>query len=273
MTDRYPALFCAAGRPELLFEENDLTRTLARVGEFLVRQWGRPKAILAITSTWRTDAVTLDGAWDWRAHLAQAGLTSPSDATGALLNDPTLSMEERAVAGDLAASLLDVFPWVKTGELGLESAILPTYSALFPTMDIPLVPMSVVPLVGLRAHYEWGMALRALRDEGVLLLGLGALGENAPLVNPASETGLPAMEDFSAKLVEALAVRNDEAVIQYRDIETAPVGMPDEALILPLVTVLGASVAEPATVFNHRVTWDALAMSSALFSEHTFPHI
>ena len=68
MTDRYPALFCAAGRPELLFEENDLTRTLARVGEFLMRQWGRPKAILAITSTWRTDAVTLDGAWDWRAH-------------------------------------------------------------------------------------------------------------------------------------------------------------------------------------------------------------
>ena len=117
------------------------------------------------------------------------------------------------------------------------------------------------------------MALRALRDEGVLLLGLGALGENAPLVNPASEGGLPAIEDFSAKLVEALAVRNDEAVIQYRDIETAPVGMPDEALILPFVTVLGASVAEAATVFNHRVTWEALAMSSALFSDHTFPHI
>lgn len=273
MSTRYPALFCAAGRPELLFEDNDLTRMLTRVGDFLVSRWGRPKAIVAITSTWRTDAVTIDGAWDWRAHLAEAGLTSPSDATGAMLNDPTLSMEERAVAGDLAASLMDVFAWVRSGHLGLESAILPTYSALFPSMDIPLVPMSVVPLVGLRAHYEWGMALRALRDEGVLLLGLGSMGENAPLVNPESDTGLVAIETFSAKLVEALAVRNDEAVIQYRDIETAPVGLPDEALILPLVTLLGASVAEPATVFNHRVTWDALAMSSALFADETFPQI
>ncbi len=253
----YPALFVGAGTPFLLSEESDLSRMIERVGAMLREGWGEPAAILAVSGRWASSATSVDASAQHRPRSEVPAFEFYTE-----------SVSYRAPGAPGLADYLARESGVSiVHDRGLDTALYPVLARLFPAANVPVLPMSVVPALGMRAAYEWGMELRALREAGILLLGVGNVGFNGPLVDVLSTSGNAAIEGFASKMVEAVALRDDVAVLEYAALEAAPVAMPEVAPLLPLATVLGAAAGGRAQVFNHRVDMEALAMTSFLFAE------
>lgn len=51
-TKRMPVVFSGHGSPMIAIEHNDITEGMASVGRKVLEEYGRPKAILAISAHW-----------------------------------------------------------------------------------------------------------------------------------------------------------------------------------------------------------------------------
>ena len=88
---------------------------------------------------------------------------------------------------------------------------------LFPQADIPVVPVSIQPLLGPEHQFALGRALAPLREQGVLLVGSGSIthnlhdwgdyqdGKEAPYVRP-----------FIEWVEQRLAADDRQALFDYR---------------------------------------------------------
>jgi len=89
---------------------------------------------------------------------------------------------------------------------------------MVPNAEIPVAQLSIQPRLDPTHHYRVGRALRALREDGVMIVGSGQITHNlrAADFNARPEDGDPRVIEFTGWFEEKLAQRDIEALLDYR---------------------------------------------------------
>jgi 4,5-DOPA dioxygenase extradiol len=118
-------------------------------------------------------------------------------------------------------------------------------SLMYPEADIPVVQVSLQPMLGAPHHIALGRALSSLRDEDILVIGSGTASHNLREYYLAGrEHGAPPdwVKKFDAWVRDKALAGDVTALAAYR--ETAPFARqnhPTEEHFLPLHVALGAA--------------------------------
>lgn len=230
------SLFVSHGAPNLVLHNSAARAFLAELGTRLTR----PKAVLVVSAHFEADRPTLTSG----AHPPMI-----YDFRGF---EPELREIVYAAPGapDLAAEMAD-----RLREKGFDAALsdrgfdhgvwVPLVLA-YPDADIPVLVLSVNPGASPADHLALGEALAPFVDDGVLVIGSGALTHNlGEMVRGGFREDSPApdwVREFGEWMEERARVGAVDDLIHYR--ERAPHAVrnhPTEEHVLPFFVALGAA--------------------------------
>jgi len=231
---RLPALFLGHGSPMNALQTNAWTRGWAQLGAALPR----PRAVLAISAHWYIER---------SAVTAMAEPRTIHDFGGF---PPELFAVRYPAPGDAALAarvqrLLAPLPVSADHDWGLDHGTWSVLCHLFPQADVPVVQLSIDETQPPAFHYELGVRLRPLREEGILLLGSGDIVHNLQ----AYAWGRHPQEpydwalSFEAHVRQGVMSGEHAPLVDYPRLgRDAMLAVPTPEHYLPLLYVLGASV-------------------------------
>lgn len=243
MNAALPSIFVSHGSPMIALEPGAAGRFMQRLGPALDAAFGRPQAILAVSAHTaarapvllagaRHQAVYDFGDFDPRLNLMRY------DAPGA----PELARQAGALlqAAQIPVHTLD--------EGGLDHGIWTALRYLYPSADIPVVPLAFVPSQSPAQQFALGAALAPLAAQGVLVLGTGSITHNLRRVfaggRPANGDALPEIPEcaaFRAWMQARSAACDWDALFDYRARAPHAVDMhPTDEHLLPWFVAAGA---------------------------------
>ncbi|MEJ8548282.1 class III extradiol ring-cleavage dioxygenase [Brevibacillus borstelensis] len=174
-----PSLFLAHGAPLLAIERNQYTEALKQ----LAKELSRPKAIMIFSAHWES-CVQAVGTTEFNATIHDFG-GFPRE----------LYEIQYPAKGDpaLAAKTMQAFAKVNISAQaepvrGLDHGAWVVLRMMYPEADIPVVSLSVNPYLSPEEQYAIGKALRAFRDDGVLIIASGGTVHNFAYMNMRSDT-------------------------------------------------------------------------------------
>ena len=237
MTTAVPSAFVSHGSPTLLLEEGAAHHFLKGFSAMLPK----PKAILCVSAHWETrDPAVSTAAQPATIHdfgnFAEELFSMTYPAPGA----PELAEQTAQLLEDAGYDVS------VSHHRGLDHGAWVPLKLVYPAADIPVTQLSVQSQHGPQYHYELGQVLRPLRNDGVLILGSGAVTHNlerlfsAPLDHDAEVPGW--VNDFADWVATAVQESRTEDLLNYR--KMAPYGRenhPSEEHLLPLFVSLGAA--------------------------------
>jgi 4,5-DOPA dioxygenase extradiol len=229
-----PALFIGHGNPMNALSDNDWTRAWAALGARLPK----PRAVLAISAHWyvpgtrvTTSAAprTIHDFGGFARELFAVRYPAPGDPALAARVQHLLA--PLRVAADTA--------W------GLDHGSWSVLCHLYREADVPVVQLSIDETETPVFHYEIGVRLRALRDEGILILGSGDIVHNLHTYSWGAHPREPydwALR-FEAHVRQRLEAGDTQALVDYLAFgNDAQLSVPTPEHYLPLLYALGASL-------------------------------
>lgn len=240
MGTRMPAVFVGHGNPMNALSDNDWTRAWLSLGTRLPR----PRAVLAISAHWYLPATrvtvspaprTIHDFGGFPPELFAVRYPAPGDPALAARIQHLLA--PLAVAADTA--------W------GLDHGTWSVLCHLYRQADVPVVQLSIDETRPPDFHHELGVRLRALRDEGILILGSGDIVHNLHTYSWGAHPREPyewALR-FEAHVRRCLAAGDTAGLVNYTALgNDAQLSVPTPEHYLPLLYALGASFpAEPVS--------------------------
>lgn len=231
-----PTLFVPHGAPTFALRPGAAGAALVA----LAQQLDRPKAILVVSPHWETREPTVGSASDLETIYDFAGfprelytLTYPAHG------DVTLSQH---VATCLQAA---GYPVRIDTHRGLDHGAWVPLRMMYPSADIPVIPLSIKPHAGAAYHYALGQALAPLAAEGFLIIGTGSITHNLRDYMVCVHNNLPTPDyvpRFANWIDDQLKSSNVEALIDYRTQSSdAAQAHPTEDHFMPFFVALGAS--------------------------------
>lgn len=262
----FPALFVSHGSPMIALEPGATGAFLCRLGQTLDRDWGRPRAILAISAHTTARSPVLLGGARHEAIYDFGGFPQPLyelryDAPGS----PALAA---TVAEQLQAPVLD--------RGGLDHGIWTALRYLYPDADVPVLPLALTPMAPPAELMQLGERLQALSRDGVLVLATGSITHNLRLLMTQRPWGGPPSEEdpempesaaFRSWFADRSAQRDWEALVQYRvQAPNAVMMHPTDEHLLPWFVAAGAGGRDvaPRRIFE-AVTFGCLGMDAYAF--------
>lgn len=232
---RMPSLFISHGSPELALRETPAHQFLAGYGAALPR----PKAIVVVTAHWETsDAAVNTGSAP--ATIYDFGGFDPRLRTIRYTAPGAPDLAEQA-ARLIEASGLDV---VRDATNGWDHGVWVPLHLMYPAADIPVVQVAIQPHRSPAYHHGIGHALAALRDDGVLLIGSGALTHNLRAFRgqPVDAPVPVWVAEFRDWMTVRLEAGDHTALTDYRrQAPSAIENHPEDEHLLPLYAPLGAT--------------------------------
>jgi 4,5-DOPA dioxygenase extradiol len=241
-----PALYLSHGAPPL-FDDPVWMRQLFGWAQSMPK----PKAILIVSAHWESAPLSLSST---QAH------TTPVYDFGGFARRYYSMRYDTPDAGDLARQVLAVLPAAETVHehrgRGLDHGAWVPLKVMYPNADIPVLQMSL-PTQDPSRLLGLGARLRALRDEGVLVIGSGFMTHGLPFLTREMVAGdaVPSWSaDFDSWAAEALAAGDVEELCAYRSKAPGmPYAHPTVDHYIPLFLTLGASsdpTAAPVTTIE-----------------------
>lgn len=254
---KMPVVFSGHGSPMVALEHNAITEGMHAVGEKILRKYGKPKAILAVSGHWYVPGTYIQSAEEPKQIYDMYGFPQELyDLKYPVKGNAELTAEVQKLLGD-AVSVND--------EWGVDHGMWTVLVHMFPKADIPVVQLSVSRLLSAQESYELGRKLTALREEGILIFGSGNVVHNLSRVEWNNEGGSPAAERFNDYIREAVLHNETEKAIHYEGHPDARYAVPTPDHYLPLLYCLGASDGDQAEVFNNVCNLGSMAMTGFLF--------
>ncbi|MBR1581367.1 MAG: 4,5-DOPA dioxygenase extradiol [Selenomonadaceae bacterium] len=254
---RMPVVFSGHGDPMIALREDDVTRGMRAVGDRIISEHGKPKAILAISAHWFT-----------KEQLVQS-TNAPQQIYDMFGFPEELYRVKYPVKGDLALSyrvvkLLGERVKVDNG-WGIDHGTWTVLIHMFPDADIPVVQLSTHITAPARQLYELGRQLSVLRDEGYLIFGSGNVVHNLREIEWDNPNGSDKTLAFNRKIREAITSGDIETAINYGLLDDAKYAIPTPEHYLPLIYCLGAADGARAEVFNDVCNLGSLSMTGYFF--------
>lgn len=255
MAPKMPVLFVGHGSPMNAIEKNPFTAEW----EALAARLPRPEAILCVSAHWFTSGTRI-------VDLAAPGMIY--DMYGfpdalyrvayAAPGAPETARRTKALLGD-AAVLDDTW--------GFDHGAWSVLCRIYPQADIPVFQLSVDRNAAPATHLALGRKLRALRGEGVLILGSGNIVHNLGRVDWRMDGGYVWAGQFDRYVRDNVLNRSEENILHYER-SGVPAGLafssPDH--FAPFLYALGASdESDSVRVFNEACVMGALSMTSYQF--------
>ena len=146
-------------------------------------------------------------------------------------------------APEIAQSIADKLPKVEaTNEWGLDHGCWPMLMHLFPNADVPVFQMSIDYNRPAQYHFNLAKQLRQYRDQGLLIIGSGAIIHNLPLaINrmQAANASLFGWEEaFDNWIKEKIDTRDFQSLINYQKHELGLKAAPTPDHFVPLLYAL-----------------------------------
>jgi 4,5-DOPA dioxygenase extradiol len=127
-------------------------------------------------------------------------------------------------------------------EWGLDHGTWSVLHHLYPEADIPVVQFGLDMGLSPATHLAIGKALSPLRDEGVMIIGLGNVVHNLrAMIRAPDAPAYPWAERFDAAIRAAVEAHDDRTLAGYEGLgEDARLSVPRAEHYLPLLYPMGA---------------------------------
>ena len=257
-----PAVFVSHGSPMVALEGGPATAAWRA----LARELPAPRAVLMVSAHWETAAPAVS-ATPAPATIHDFG-GFPRPLYEIEYPAPGASWLGERVRDLLAAAGL---PAAIDRTRGIDHGAWVPLREMYPAADVPVAQLALQTQLGPAHHHRLGLALSALRREGVLIVGSGSLTHNLrDMIFGATEESprVPAyVPAFQAWIHDKVMARDVAALIDYRRLAPgAARAHPGEEHLLPLHVVLGAAgtAAMPRRI-HAGIAEGALAMDAYTF--------
>ncbi|MEZ2311656.1 class III extradiol ring-cleavage dioxygenase [Paraburkholderia sp. RCC_158] len=257
--NRLPSLFLSHGAPTLPIDPSLPSAEFAT----LSAQLPRPESVLMLSAHWgtaqpvastATKPETIHDFYGFPRQLYEIQYPAPGAAdlarrAAALLRDSGMHAGEEPHGLDHGA-------WVPM-------------LLMFPDADVPVAQLSIQPRLDAAHHFRVGRALRALRDDGVMVIGSGQITHNlrAADFSARPEDADPRVAEFTNWFEARLAARDIDALLDYRHKAPHAVLMhPTDEHLLPVFAALGAADDDYSLAIQSLGTYQrSLAMTNYVF--------
>jgi 4,5-DOPA dioxygenase extradiol len=229
----------------------------------LAQRLPRPRAILISSAHWETNLPMLTGGDKPETihdfyNFPEALYRLRYPAPGA----PELAQRAQALLKDAG------FTAGIDGCRGLDHGAWSPLLYMYPKHEIPVVQISVQPDLGPRHHVELGKAVRALADDGVLIIGSGHMTHNLRDWGRGTKEPQPYAREFQEWVKQKLEQKDIESLVEYRS--RSPHGVrahPTDEHFLPLFFAVGAAsgTKKPERVYD-AIDSGVLAMDAYVFA-------
>lgn len=255
-----PVLFLSHGAPTLPLDAGETGAAWRDLGDRLPR----PSAILVISAHWESQIATISRAVRpdtihdfsgfpeelYRLRYPAPGAPQMAEAAAELLQRSCIAVQLDDTHG------LDHGAWVPL-------------SIMYPQADIPVAQLSLQPQRDPAWHLAVGRALRPLREQGVLIVGSGAITHNlrAVMRHPQGEPVPDWVTEFRDWIASRIGAGDVDALCAYRALAPHAVqNHPSDEHLLPLFVAMGAaSKLEDAHHMNAVTTFGILSMDAWIF--------
>jgi len=259
MTSRPPTLFLSHGAPTLPIDPSLPSGDFAA----LATRLPRPASVLMLSAHWgtqqpvastSTQPETIHDFYGFPRALHEIAYPAPGAPD---------------VAQRAAALLHDHGIAAATQPHGLDHGAWVPMLLMYPQADVPIAQLSIQPRADAAHHFALGRALRALRDDGVMLIGSGQITHNLREADFSArpEDADPRVAEFTGWFDARLAARDIDALLDYR--RRAPHAQwmhPTDEHLLPVFAALGAADDDYALSIQSLGTYQrALAMTNYVF--------
>lgn len=258
MSKKMPVVFVGHGSATMVKEDNAITKALRELGEEIIKRFGRPAGILAISAHWYAPGTFVQGSDEPKQVFDLSGV--PTQQKCEILypakGDAALANEVQKLLGSQA---------VVTDGHGIDHGIWSVLSHLFPDANVPVVEMSVDASLSKDQIYHLAKKLAPLREQGYLIIASGNVVHNVREADWENPGGTDATYEFVDAVVQMVNNRDDQGLMAYEDIPNAGYAVPTPDHYLPLIYALGASEGEPARVFNNEADFGSVALTGFVF--------
>jgi len=268
-TNRLPTLYISHGSPMTALDGGAAGAFWRQLGPAVDAAFGRPKAVLVASAHSLTREPVLLGA---ARHEAIYDFGGFPDALYQLRYDAP-------GAPGLAARVAELLktaglPVHATEDGGMDHGIWTPLRSMYPDADVPVLPLAWPPNWSPAQLFALGRALAPLADEGVLVIGSGAITHNLRLW-AGGRGAIDAPEHaesaaFRNWFMDRSAAHDWPALFDYRRQAPHAAHMhPTDEHLLPFFVAAGAAGADdaPAVRVHGSVTWGHLGMDAYAFGD------
>jgi 4,5-DOPA dioxygenase extradiol len=230
-----PSLFVSHGAPPTLNDPQWLADLFT-----WAQTMPKPRGIVIVSAHWEDAPLAVTGGAAGTPLYYDFGGFHPHYYT---LQYPT--PDATSLARRVAGTLSDTTPLYQREDRGLDHGAFIPLMAMYPAADVPVVQLSM-PSLDPQALLALGERLRALRDEGVLVIGSGYMTHSfAVLRDPQAVNHNRAFDEWAA---DALGRGDVDALMDYQAKGPgAAVAHPTADHFVPLLFTLGAAT-DPTSV-------------------------
>ncbi len=254
MTTTMPTAFIGHGSPMNALEQNRHTSAWRAYGNSLPK----PHAVLAISAHWFMPGVAVTAMLKPRTIHDFGGFP------------PALHAFDYPAPGDPALasriqSLLAPLPVQLDEQWGLDHGAWSVLTHVFPEADVPVVQLAIDRTKPPQFHYDLGQRLAPLRDEGVLIMGLGNVVHNLGLIQWGGKGApTPWASQFNDAVREHVEHTEHSPLIDYAAMgEPARLSVPTPEHYLPLLYVAGAQrPGDSVTIVTDGIELGSISMLS-----------
>lgn len=248
---KMPVVFIGHGSPMNAIEKNSFSDGWRNIAERIPK----PKAILMISAHWYIDDI----------------MVTTEESPG-LINDfygfprelyvvdysPKGSPECARRVGELLGNI------TFEPNRGLDHGAWSVLNVMYPDADIPVTQLSINSKIDISSHFYIAEKMKALRDEGVLIIGSGNVVHNLERLDYGNLKAFDWANEFDRYIKENVVAKRFEDILDYRNIgKCAKLSVPSPDHFIPLLYVLGVcDKTDSVEVFNNESIYGSLSMTS-----------
>jgi 4,5-DOPA dioxygenase extradiol len=253
MTEKMPVLFIGHGNPMNVLEENEFSHAWDAAGKSLPK----PRAIICVSAHWVTRG-TMVTAMDRPRTIYDFYGFPPEmyeiryDAPGS----PDLAEQVRRIIKN--TEIKPDLDW------GLDHGTWTVLKRMFPKADVPVIQMSLDANIEPQKHYDLGQQLKALREEGVLIIGSGNIVHNLRMARLDMPTAYSWATEFDQRVANWIQQNDHDPIIHFeKGDQAAALAINSAEHYVPLLYSLALKDEnEPVSFFADKVMGGSLSMRS-----------